>query len=272
MEPMALVAERPLPPVLSLDPQHPFYILGEELSLNCKAPKGQAVVIYRFFKDEQGLRLRELFLEHKGLHKTLQVGENTPGQYVCMYWMLTQDRRQIQSLKSNTVSIAVRDPPPTPELKVDPPSGQVSEGHTLLITCSFNGSHTGKSFHFYKDGVEIGATNQASMHCSKGPGGASSNISLSICLQAQPNHTGEFACRYEENMSGRWIMSPWSQKVKVTEPSNEHQEELESGERESIPLQSRGSQTFPITEPSRSLPPPTAPQTPNRVPDLPAEP
>ncbi|XP_062813368.1 uncharacterized protein LOC134292408 [Anolis carolinensis] len=234
---------------------------------------------------------------------------NRPGIKGNLYLLLqNQDNkgRSFQSPRSNSIVISIINPSPTPELKVDPPSGVILWGDTLLITCSSNGNHMEKSFHFYKDGTELAATNQESLKCSKGPGGAPSNDSLSICLQAQPNHTGEYTCRYEESMSGRWTMSPWSQKVNVTvssmiqnsyipwwavrflillmipflfcfmrkvnEPSKEDQEELESGERESIPLQSRGSQTFPITEPSRRLPPPPAPQTPNRVSDLPAEP
>nr|XP_016852477.1 PREDICTED: Fc receptor-like protein 5 [Anolis carolinensis] len=210
------IIECPRAPVLSPNSQPSFYIVGEEVTLNCAAPEGQDVAGYRFFQEKQDQQL--LFFEGQKPHKDLHVDGNVTGQFSCRYWILTSEGRQIQSLESNSVPIIVRAHPPTPELKIDPPSGVLLEGEILLITCLSDGNQTEKSFHFFKDGVEIGTTNQGSLNCSKGPGGASSNISLSICLQAQPNQTGEYTCRYEENMSGRWILSPWSQKVNITVP------------------------------------------------------
>ncbi|XP_062813128.1 Fc receptor-like protein 5 [Anolis carolinensis] len=210
------IIKPPRGPVLSLDPQQPFYIPGEELSLDCAAPEGQDVAGYRFLREGQTQKSKQLFLEGKEPRQAFQVDENTNGTYVCVYWILTAEGREIQSQKSNTVSIVVRDLPPTPDLKMDPASGMILAGDTMRITCSSNGNHTERKFYFYKDGAEIGVTNQRPLNCSKEPGDASSNISLSICLQAQPNLTGEYTCRYKKSMSGRWIMSPWSQKVNIT--------------------------------------------------------
>nr|XP_060638876.1 uncharacterized protein LOC132779188 [Anolis sagrei ordinatus] len=206
--------ECPRAPVLSPNPQHSFYIAGDEVTLNCAAPEGQVVAGYRFFQEKHDQKL--LFFEGQKPHKDIQVDENVAGQFACRYWILTSEGRQIQSLESNTAPIVVKAHPPIPELKIDPPSGVLLEGEILLITCLSIGNHTEKRFHFFKDGAEIGHTKQGSLKYSEGHGGASSKVFLSICLQAQPNLTGEYTCRYEESLSGRWIMSPWSQKVKVT--------------------------------------------------------
>lgn len=106
------------------------------------------------------------------------------------------------------------DPPSQPTLSMDPPSGVVSEGHPLLITCVAP-EEEGK-FHFYKDGSEI----------VPGDAGAEINITdtrtdpknssvLSIS-EARHSNAGEFSCGYEAVVGGRWIPSPKSQPVTVT--------------------------------------------------------
>ncbi|TFJ96508.1 peptidase M13 [Platysternon megacephalum] len=42
------------------------------------------------------------------------------------------------------------------------------------------------------------------------------NTSVLRIPLASSNNTGEFTCRYEENVGGRWIPSPSSQAVTVT--------------------------------------------------------
>ncbi|XP_042328045.1 uncharacterized protein LOC121932965 isoform X2 [Sceloporus undulatus] len=204
------VIEPPEAPTLSLVPLHPFYILGEEVTLKCSASEEKDVARYRFSKEQKGLW--KLFGEGKGPHEAFQVDAYATGQYSCRYWIRTREGQEIKSLGSNTVPIVVKDPPPAPELTVESSSGVVQEGDTLLIMCSSNGNHAKKIFHFYQDGAEINSTNKGSLK--------SSNVSLSISLQAQPNHTGEFACRYEERMNGRWIMSSWSQRLNITVSSS----------------------------------------------------
>lgn len=102
-------------------------------------------------------------------------------------------------------------------LTVDPPFGVVKEGGFLRLTCSAIGSDAEQRFHFYKDGVKISSSREESLADSGEPRNAFSNASADILVQVTASiHTGGFACRYEQKLSSRWIMSPWSQTVKVT--------------------------------------------------------
>ncbi|XP_065422549.1 uncharacterized protein LOC122172712 [Chrysemys picta bellii] len=108
------------------------------------------------------------------------------------------------------------DPPPQPALSVDPPSGVVSEGLPLLITCTAPGDTSKRRFHFYNDGVEIVPGDTGSEISTTEPSTGSLNFSVLSIPRAGPNNTGKFSCGYEANMSGRWIPSPRSQAVNVT--------------------------------------------------------
>ncbi|XP_039353659.1 uncharacterized protein LOC120380212 [Mauremys reevesii] len=95
---------------------------------------------------------------------------------------------------------------------MNPPSGVVSKGLPLFITCTAPRDDGQLRFHFYKlvpgnVGSEISTTESST---------SSVNISVHSILQAGPNNTGEFTCGYEENVGGRWIPSPRSQAVTVT--------------------------------------------------------
>ncbi|TFJ97258.1 Fc receptor-like protein 5 [Platysternon megacephalum] len=99
---------------------------------------------------------------------------------------------------------------------MDPPSGVVSEGLPMLITCAAPGDASERRFHFYKDGAEIIPGDAGSEISTMEPSTGSVNVSLLSILRAGPNSIGEFTCGYEENMSGRWIPSPRSQALTVT--------------------------------------------------------
>ncbi|XP_026577748.1 uncharacterized protein LOC113450677 [Pseudonaja textilis] len=104
------------------------------------------------------------------------------------------------------------DIPPPPVLKLDPLSQRVKEGDCLLLLCSAKGSNTKKKFHFYKEEVEI---IEGPLEPSTEPTSPLQNASLRI-PHASINHSGEFACRYEEKTSNRWIMSSWSQRLNIS--------------------------------------------------------
>ncbi|KAH1182177.1 hypothetical protein KIL84_009931 [Mauremys mutica] len=130
------------------------------------------------------------------------------------------DERWIWSTRSQamnvTGSFTVTDPPPQPVLELDPPSGVVSEGLSLLITCAVSRDASEGRFHFYKDGVKIVPGDMGSEISTTEPGTGSMNVSVLSIPQAGPNNTGEFTCGYEKNVSGRWIPSPRSRAVNVT--------------------------------------------------------
>ncbi|XP_061446301.1 alpha-1B-glycoprotein-like [Rhineura floridana] len=207
------VMESP-PANLSLQPERPVYIHREEVTLNCSAPEGLAVEGYTFFKERREQSSSELPRRELGSYEVLHVGEDTTGNYTCVYWMLCSGQ-EILSPQSNLVSVAMTEPPPPPVLTMDPPSGELDEGGSLQLTCSANGSNPDRRFHFYRDGLEMASREEGSLKDSSEPGNASQGASVNI-LQAKPNHSGEFACRYEEESSGWWVPSPWSQTVNVT--------------------------------------------------------
>lgn len=100
-------------------------------------------------------------------------------------------------------------------MTVDPLPKTVKEGDPLLLLCVAEGGKTRKRFHFYKDGVEMTSRHERLPRSFGESAALFQNASLSI-LHARFNHSGEFACSYEEERSGRRIVSPWSQAVTVT--------------------------------------------------------
>ncbi|XP_053900878.1 alpha-1B-glycoprotein-like [Malaclemys terrapin pileata] len=213
---VTLVLTEPLPaPALSLSPQHPVYVRGERVTLECWAPRGQEVAGYRFYKRHRGQAPEELPAGAMGPLEMLTVEMGDPSEYSCAYWILRASR-EIPSRESPPVPIAVIDPPPQPALSVDPPSGVVSEGLPLLITCMAPGDTSERRFHFYKDGAEIVPGDTGSEISTTEPSTSSMTVSVLSVLRAGPSNTGQFSCGYEVNMSGRWIPSPRSQAVNIT--------------------------------------------------------
>ncbi|KAG6922688.1 Fc receptor like A, partial [Chelydra serpentina] len=93
------------------------------------------------------------------------------------------------------------------------PSGVVSKGDPLVITCTAPGDAGEWRFHFYKDGAEVIPRDTGSEISTA----QSSTDSMMLTFpRAGPASAGEFTCSYEENVSGRWIPSPRSRPVTVT--------------------------------------------------------
>nr|XP_028560739.1 uncharacterized protein LOC114583618 [Podarcis muralis] len=147
---------------------------------------------------------------------TRRLSPQDSGEHLCTY-RAAESSWNISSLESRRIRISVMAPPPAPVLTVDPPSGVVKEGGFLRLTCSAFGSDAEQRFHFYRDGVKISSSSEESLADSGEPRNAFSNASANILVQVTASiHTGGFACRYEQKLSSRWIMSPWSQTVNLT--------------------------------------------------------
>ncbi|ETE64467.1 hypothetical protein L345_09763, partial [Ophiophagus hannah] len=65
------------------------------------------------------------------------------------------------------------------------------------------------------DGVEMTSSNEEPVKRSRDSGVLTLDRSAAF-LYAKDNGSLQFVCRYEENMTGRWVMSPWSQTVNIT--------------------------------------------------------
>ncbi|KAH1181920.1 hypothetical protein KIL84_009674, partial [Mauremys mutica] len=208
----------PAAPQLSVSPSHPSYIPGDSVTLTCSAPRGHTLSRIQFLKDGQNLDSQTPGPDPLQLSRALQLPPLAPshsGAYSCGYWFL-ESGREIPSGLSDPVHILVLDPPPQPALSVDPPSGLVSEGLPLLITCMAPEDASERRFHFYKDGAETIPGDTGSEISTTEPSTGSMNFSVLSILRAGPSNTGEFSCGYEVNMSSRWILSPRSQALNVT--------------------------------------------------------
>ncbi|KAG8141023.1 hypothetical protein E2320_003643 [Naja naja] len=133
----------------------------------------------------------------------------------CICWFWDPPEGWPPSPQSNQLDFFISDAPPSPGLRVDPLSQRVEEGDPLVFLCSTEGGDREKKFHFYKDGLEITSSEEGLLEPSTEPTDPLQNASLRI-PHASFNHSGEFACSYEEKRSNRWIMSSLSQGVNIT--------------------------------------------------------
>ncbi|XP_026518365.1 junctional adhesion molecule B-like, partial [Terrapene carolina triunguis] len=161
------------------------------------------------------LRDGELLPEPPGPQLPRNVTPSDSGTYRCGY-STELHGHHLRSPPSEPVPLNIKNPPPQPLLSVDPPSGVVSEGLPLLITCMAPGNTREKRFHLYKDGAEIVSGDTGSEISTTEPSTGSMTVSMLSILRAGPSNTGQFRCGYEVNMGRRWIPSPRSQAVNVT--------------------------------------------------------
>ncbi|XP_075768411.1 Fc receptor-like protein 5 [Pelodiscus sinensis] len=212
--PIAVTA--PLPtPQLSVSPQQRVYITGESITLTCSAAGAPNNSMIRFYKDGQTLIPEELCLRpHQA---TASVWLSAPPQtstYTCGCWRV-ESGREIESERSRPISIAVTGSSSKLAPSGDPPSGPVSKGPPLLLTCTAPGDTGERRFHFYKDGLEIVPRGAGSEIDAGEPSSGSVNVPVTRVLKAGPSNMGDFTCGYEKNVSGRWVPSPRSQSVNI---------------------------------------------------------
>ncbi|KAM6451649.1 uncharacterized protein PHA67_018209 [Liasis olivaceus] len=212
------VIDSPPSPSLSPVPSEPLYLVGKKVTLWCSAPTVtlQGWRRYQFSQSAEDQSSAKSLDLHEDPSLVLTASREKEGRYACRY-VERKYGRSISSEWSHPVPILVRDPLPPPVLKVDPPSGAVGESKPLSIFCLSNESNNTKRFHFSRDGVEITSSNKGPLRSSREPVDVTLNMSLSF-LYANHNQSGGFACRYEENINGRWIMSPWSQMLNIRAP------------------------------------------------------
>ncbi|XP_077169790.1 Fc receptor-like protein 5 [Paroedura picta] len=206
------VLERPPLPLFSVSPEKEIYARWEVITLTCSVSDKQNVTKLQFLKNQT--ELASLEAPSPPFTHSLQLLEQGGGNYSCRYWTVDSGQ-EMASQESNIVSISVADSPPRPVLKLDPPTGEVNEGDQVLLSCSTDRNRTEKRFHFYRDNVEMTPGEEGLFWSSREPGKTSTDASVAI-LQAKPSQRWELACSFEEEMSSRWISSPWSQKVNLT--------------------------------------------------------
>ncbi|XP_053218793.1 basement membrane-specific heparan sulfate proteoglycan core protein-like isoform X3 [Podarcis raffonei] len=220
------------PPFFSVSPKLDMYSSGEIVNLTCSVPENLMSRVL-FKKDQWLLRVYTPPSPLASFTYTRRLSPQDSGEHLCTY-RAAESSQNISSPESSRIRISVMAPPPAPVLTVDPPSGVVKEGGFLRLTCSAFGSDAEQRFHFYKDGVKISSSSEESLVASGEPRNAFSTASANTLVQVTASiHTGGFACRYEQKLSSRWIMSPWSQTVNLTGepcPTGNTEPTLEVGE------------------------------------------
>ncbi|XP_039193776.1 uncharacterized protein LOC120305659 isoform X2 [Crotalus tigris] len=212
------IIDPPPAPSLSADPSEPLYLVGENISLRCSIPDNtvqswRPYLFSQIRKNENETSIKDLDW-HEDNSLVLTATREDSGLHKCRYreWKYG---RTISSDWSHPVSIVVRDPLLPPVLKLHPPSGSLQEGKVLQIQCLPNEGNNTKRFHFSWKGVEMASSNEGLRRSSRDPGLLTLNTSAAF-LYAKGNGSLGLACRSEENINGRWIMSPWSQIVNIT--------------------------------------------------------
>ncbi|XP_058036409.1 Fc receptor-like protein 5 [Ahaetulla prasina] len=203
-------------PILSPDPPEPVYLVGENVVLWCSIPNLplQGWRRYQFShirENEKETSIKDLDWHEGNVSLVLTATREDSGLYKCRY-LEWKYERNIPSEWSRPVSIMVRDPLLPPVLELNPSSGSLG---ILSILCLSRESNNTKRFHFSQDSVEMASSNEEPLRSSRDSGLLTLNMSVAF-LYAKDNESLRFACRYEENINGRWIMSPWSETLNTT--------------------------------------------------------
>ncbi|KAG8141028.1 hypothetical protein E2320_003713, partial [Naja naja] len=197
-------------------------IKGEEIPLKCSLPEKYWAESFIFYCKDQS----DLIITYEVIYVTYEnITKNTfkfrtadlnsdQMKIKCTCWFWYPHGGSPPSPQSNQLDFFIN-APPSPGLRVDPLSQRVEEGDPLVFLCSTERGDREKKFHFYKDGLEIISCEEVLLEPSTEPTNPLQNASLRI-LHASFNHSGEFACSYEEKRSNRWIMSSWSRRTNIT--------------------------------------------------------
>ncbi|XP_074789674.1 Fc receptor-like protein 1 [Athene noctua] len=197
---------KPNSPQLPAKVHNGVAIEGQALIFLCAAPAGDGERRFNFYKDEvKVIDGVELTLWKTGAQLRVAASvHNHTGNFSCGYEEEIGGR-WIPSYLSQPINVLVKELPSQPALLLDPPSGQVLDGDTLVLTCVATGPVAQRNFSFYKDGDR-----QLSMMATK------ERARFSIPVAKDTFTAGHFTCRYEEKVNDRWIPSPFSQAMMVT--------------------------------------------------------
>ncbi|KAM4751617.1 Fc receptor-like protein 5 [Cyanocitta cristata] len=198
------------PPHLSVEPPSGVVAVGHWLRLTCAAPRDDFRRRFRFFRDGAEVTWGTGDTRDTGDGAELlfpQISQELAGNFSCRVeeevggaW--------VEAPPSQGVVVVVRGPPSQPVLLLSPPSdapdGSESQISLTCLVPSPSG-HVQRRFRFYRDGSETTTSLLA-------------KISIPVPSLATAR-AGHFSCQYEEELDGRWVLSPPSAPVTIPAPA-----------------------------------------------------
>ncbi|XP_025938685.1 leukotriene B4 receptor 2 isoform X5 [Apteryx rowi] len=217
-------------PSLSVLQAKEEYFLGDAVTLVCTTPPTiTGKRLYQLF-GEAGWALSEFSCRNNYTHKFILSQMQHRGPHFCSY-SLQKAQRSFRSPPSEKLMIKIEEPLPQPLLMVESPLGEVMRGDLLRIICKAPGNATERRFHFYRDGGEFPPRKAGSENNTSEREDILKNAMVLHFLHSGPQHSGNFTCKYEEKIHGRWIPSLTSQAMNVNINSNKRDSPLQSGDR-----------------------------------------
>uniref|UniRef100_K7FS90 Ig-like domain-containing protein n=1 Tax=Pelodiscus sinensis TaxID=13735 RepID=K7FS90_PELSI len=201
----------PLPtPQLTVSPQQPIYIVGEDVTLTCSAAGAPTVSRIQLFRDGQKIHSKKLLLPQYRYTNSLQlsgVSGLQAGAYSCEFFK-TVSGHQIPSDRSPPVTITVTARLPTPQLTMSPQQLVYISGESMTLTCSAVGVPTLSGIRFFRDSQKI--------HSKELPSPRDSYMGSVQLPGLSKSHSGVYSCESWKSVSDREIPSLKSENFSIT--------------------------------------------------------
>eukprot|EP00062_Callorhinchus_milii_P025994 gi/632987605/ref/XP_007882647.1/ PREDICTED: immunoglobulin superfamily member 1-like isoform X3 [Callorhinchus milii] len=183
-------------PIISMKPASRVFVRGESAEISCAGNyPGSNFSLYR-----DGNIIASRTAPENSNTATFTTSEIRAGNYWCKY-TTQMNGRELTSPESERVGVTLRDPLQKPTISFKPDFRVFVRGESAEISCA--GNYPGSKFSLYSDGEFI--TSQS----------APENSNTAIFTPSEFRE-GTYWCRYAENMDGRVLTSPESERVGVT--------------------------------------------------------
>ncbi|XP_078390485.1 osteoclast-associated immunoglobulin-like receptor [Cetorhinus maximus] len=216
-DPVQLIVTDKLPkPTASIEPVSRVVTVGERVQINCTTSYPSPIShLYKKYGQKR-IETRNVSGSERSVILTMKDLEpEDSGEYCCSFEK-TVKRNMYESERNNFVEVNVTATLPRANISVDPPSGVVSRGSTIRITCTGSILNSGGGFRLYRDGKENGTLEMS------GPQ-QSTNFTIT---DTDTDGTWNYTCRYSRTVKKKLYRSPGSDAVQVTVKNFQHPQNL----------------------------------------------
>ncbi|XP_059805398.1 uncharacterized protein LOC132380536 isoform X2 [Hypanus sabinus] len=194
----------PPPPQMSLFPEYPVYVPGESITITCTAARADKAGQFQLTKDGVPL-INSTGIQRKFTYHIQHVSTSRAGNYTCV--MSTHvSGRWIETPASHPISIHVTDAPSRPKIYKSPDLSVYVPGETINITCVAGHPIENGLLQLTKDSAPL-MNSSEHQDQQRGVSYIIEYVSKSIA--------GVYACVLQTQISGRQLISPYSQPVHV---------------------------------------------------------